>query len=235
MKILVTRPATEAVEFAGFLEVAGFEPVISPVIEIELSIPEALPHGMTHFAVTSKNGCRVMELVDPDRSHPVFAVGPKTAQSAADHGFSLAGVGGSSIESLVQVIASHQEAEMRVLYLSGEHVSGNLVKSLSSHNVFCERMVVYHSHKNQKLTDEAHQSISQNMLGGATFFSRRTAEAFLEQIERENLQKNLKNLPLVCLSQSIANVFEKTPAQKIFAAKSPDQGGMIDILLSLST
>ena len=98
-RILITRPRSQAGEFAAKLHAAGFEPVFFPVIEIKpvednIALERALSKlGCYEWIVfTSVNAVEVVfgkfsRFIDPDGLGTRFAaIGPKTADSLKSHG-----------------------------------------------------------------------------------------------------------------------------------------------------
>jgi len=99
-RILITRPRLQAEPFAAELQVAGFEPVFFPVIEIRpLEDHTALVRALSRLSCydwiifTSANGVNVVfdhlpPLLQRDDWDviKVAAIGPKTAQALVKHG-----------------------------------------------------------------------------------------------------------------------------------------------------
>jgi uroporphyrinogen III methyltransferase/synthase len=100
MKVLITRPRSQADEFAAKLRSAGFEPVFFPVIEIQpiennLALERALEklHCYEWVVFTSVNAVEVVlgSLSSPPfgrsgGSVKVAAIGPKTAEALRARG-----------------------------------------------------------------------------------------------------------------------------------------------------
>jgi uroporphyrinogen-III synthase len=108
MKVLITRPRTQAASFASALAKAGFEPVFFPVIEIRpfeenVALDRAIAKLSCYdwIVFTSVNGVDAFfaRLPSPRLRHPsplgigdggegvrVAAIGPKTAQSLEARG-----------------------------------------------------------------------------------------------------------------------------------------------------
>ena len=236
MKVLVTRPREDAAAFARLLNENGFDPVTVPLIDIAFS-EEAMPAipSMAALAITSANGVRAVARRTTNRNWPVYAVGPASTAAAKEAGFEVAGEANSSVESLAEIISASAGNYQEIIHIAGSHRAGDLVGLLERKGLKAKLLVLYQAKQQEKLPPDLLAQLQKGEISAATFFSPRTARIFLTCLEAEKATKFLENLPIICLSGSIASVFEKTPAKKVFAAKSPDQTGMIDILKSALT
>jgi uroporphyrinogen III methyltransferase / synthase len=101
MRILVTRPRSQAAEFGDALSSAGFEPVFFPVIEIQPADPVPLDAALKDIErfdwviFTSVNGVqavwdrmKALRIPRLPTSLKVAAIGPKTAAALLGHGVS---------------------------------------------------------------------------------------------------------------------------------------------------
>ncbi len=91
MRIAITRPSDDAEEFAGLLQAAGHQPLVAPVLEIELLTSFDLQlDGVAGLVATSRNGLRALSalpLPENVRRLPVHVVGGATAAFARSLGF----------------------------------------------------------------------------------------------------------------------------------------------------
>ncbi len=123
MKLLIIRPQPGADATARLARLAGIEPVISPLFEIQ---PLAwLAKNAAHYdalMLTSANAVRhagaALAALLP---LPVYAVGEATANAARAAGFRVIFAGGTDANALLVQAAVNGDA--RLLWLSGEHQS----------------------------------------------------------------------------------------------------------------
>src|SRR5262245_6835476 len=86
MRLLVTRPAADAVEIKAHLVAQGHEVLIEPLVEISFEDADPIEVvGVQALVATSRNGLRALANspdFDEALNLPVFAVGPGTAATA---------------------------------------------------------------------------------------------------------------------------------------------------------
>lgn len=89
-RVWVTRTAPGCERTAEAVRLAGFEPVVSPLLETNPAFAPAdlapVLEGVTALAFTSVNGLVFADLI-PRRDWPVFAVGDRTAEAARTRGY----------------------------------------------------------------------------------------------------------------------------------------------------
>jgi uroporphyrinogen-III synthase len=176
MKIIVTRPAEDAAQFADCLRRAGATPVLSPVMRIEYL--DADPSAdQAAFAFTSANGVRAFARRSVERSKPAFVVGEATAAEARAAGFADVRVAGGDVDALAGAIAAARPAS--VLHVAGTHRAGDLAALLTARDIPAERATLYEAHPIDAMTDEARAAFATG--AGVAFFSPRSVELFERQ------------------------------------------------------
>ena len=114
MRLLVTRPEPDGSRQAEKLRAMGHEPVLAPLLTIEILPGVALDlKGAQAIIVTSRNVLRAVaarpELIEA-RNLPLYAVGDATADVAAELGFRQIVVGAGTGEQLADLIARSPES-----------------------------------------------------------------------------------------------------------------------------
>jgi uroporphyrinogen-III synthase len=219
-RLIVTRPQPDADAFAALARAEGFEPVVAPVLRV---IPRAaeLPSGVGALAFTSANGVRAY---GGPRTFVVFAVGDATAEAARAAGFSRVVTAEGSGRDLSSRIA---EARRRGSYtgtlahLSGAETSFDLVAALQAEGAPAVRVVAYDAEQTENLAPDAIRALAE---GGSwvALFSPRSAQVFLDLVEKEGMTDRLASAAAVCLSAEIWRAAEAGPwrAHAIAAERS---------------
>lgn len=126
-RVLVTRPAHQAVDLMAALAARGAEPLACPLLAIE-PVPVAVPDlaGFDWVVITSANGVdalhRALETMDrwPDSTR-LAVVGPGTAQRAQDLGWPvILQASPATGENLAAQMRSLDLATRRVLRVRGD-------------------------------------------------------------------------------------------------------------------
>ena len=194
MRLLVTRPALDAVGLADILAAQGHDVLISPMIEIELNavaLPKADGHG--GLALTSANGVRALmahlaQLPQRQRDHemaqwharPAFAIGPQTALALQAAGFGDIHQADGALAALVALIAARYEEDLPLLHIAGRDRAGDLVSGLGEKDIACHRAVLYRAEAATDFTPAAAAALgdAQEPVEGVVIYSQRSADIF---------------------------------------------------------
>ncbi|WP_165793563.1 uroporphyrinogen-III synthase [Hyphococcus luteus] len=205
-RVIVTRPEPDAGAFAGLCRAHGFEPIVSPVmaIEIEKTTPDL--SGAGALAFTSANGVRAFAANSGARDLPVFAVGQATAEAAKAAGFADIHVAGGDVDSLAEHIASEKEsAGTGVLHIAGEARAGDLVALLEKSGIPARRQTLYRAVPAEALDNAALAALNDEKADlWVSLFSPRTARLFVTLAERAGLAPALGRARAACLSEAVA-------------------------------
>src|SRR5260221_7568565 len=88
MRVLVTRPLSDASDTAARLAALGHEPLIGPLLAIEFLDGEDVSlDGIQAMLATSSNGVRALSRRTRRRDLDIFAVGHQTAATASEAGY----------------------------------------------------------------------------------------------------------------------------------------------------
>ncbi len=209
-RVIVTRPEPDAAAFADLCRAHGLDPVLSPVMTIEIeSAPVDLSGDLADagtLAFTSANGVRAFAAKATMRDLPVFAVGAVTAEAAKAAGFENVQAAGGDVDSLAAHIASEKElAGKGVLHIAGENRAGDLVALLEKHGIPARRRTLYRAVPAEALTEAATAALKDEKADlWVGLFSPRTARLFVALAERAGLAAALGRTRAACLSEAVA-------------------------------
>jgi uroporphyrinogen III methyltransferase/synthase len=156
-RVLVTRPAEQAADWAAELRAAGAEPVCVPMIETRALAPEAIalpdPASLDAIVLTSANAARHLgELllargVEPGRvGARVLCVGDATAAAARRAGFAAPETPATRADAaalLAAIRATLPPAGLRFLVPHGSLARETLVEGLREAGAHVDAPVVY--------------------------------------------------------------------------------------------
>ena len=143
-RVWITRAQPEADATAERVRALGLEPVVEPVLEVEMVGGAPDLHGVGALAFTSRNGVRAFAALTSERGLPVFTVGDATAEAAREAGFDDVASASGDLAALAGLIASRRDVlKGLVLYAAPEEPAGDLVGALASRGVEARSQVVY--------------------------------------------------------------------------------------------
>ncbi|MFC2951436.1 uroporphyrinogen-III synthase [Marinicaulis aureus] len=229
--VLITRAEPDASEFAAECRLRGLDPVISPVMRIEIEKTEPDLSDVGALAFTSVNGVRAFAANSPERSLPVFAVGPVTAAAATAAGFQQIGVAGGDVHTLTNHIAAESALLGKaILHIAGADRAGDLVAMLGERSVAARRQTLYHAKAEDMLSAEAVAALKGEPGLWVTLFSPRTATLFLALAEKAGLTSQLAQARALCLSAAVAQAASAVIWGETVVASDLTAQGMLETI-----
>jgi len=232
VRMLVTRPEPDASETAGKLSALGIEPVVEPLLHYELlqtSLPD--PAGFAALILTSSNALRALNdrgAVDACRHVKTYAVGDRTAEAARALGFADVTSAHGNLDDLVELVAA-QGAKGPVFYPASRERAGNLGKALARHGIMVITTEIYGMSPSSALSPGTRAVIEAGALDAAMFFSRRTAEAFVD-VTTDLAGRGA--LSMLCISEAVAAPLLKSHFGRVSLADYPSEEAMLGLALS---
>ncbi len=232
MRLLVTRPAEDAVALAEHLRGLGIEPVVAPLFTIEQVAGATLDlSDVQAILFTSANGVRAFARATEDREHLVFAVGAATAEAARKAGFARIEIAGGDVGDLARLITTRLDpAGGALLQASGREVAGDLKGALEGAGFTLRREVLYRAEVASHLPPEAAREMSVRTLDGVLLFSPRTGATFVRLALAAGHEAALAELYAYCLSQAVGNEIADVRWRDVRVARRPDQQSLLDLL-----
>lgn len=232
MRILITRPRTDAGLLADKLTALGHEILIEPMLEIRFA-PDAKVDlaGVQAVLFTSANGVRAFAAAETRRDVPAFAVGDATAETARRAGFAQVESAGGDVEDLVRLVRDRlQPADGALLHAAASAVAGDLGGQLSAAGFDVHRSVLYAAEPIETLSPAAAAALAEGQIDLVVFFSGRTAETFARVVEKAGLVSALSKTVALGLSTAAVEPIRSLPWAKVEAARRPEE---LDILQAI--
>jgi len=231
MHFLLTRPQQDNSKLRQALVALGHRVDCAPVITI--SYYDRKPIDITQFQAilfTSANGVRAFGLNSPARNIPCFAVGPATAQQAADSGFQTIFTAGGNVDRLADLVKERLDpATGPLLHISGRDIAGDLAALLGQAGFSLSREQLYQAEKTSRLNRETLDLMTAGSISHIPFYSPRSAGIFADLICAAARESCLKKITAVCLSPAVANMVKSLPWREILTAKYPDQTSLFQM------
>lgn len=206
MRVLITRAAPDAEQFAALCRDQGLTPIISPVMEIDIQSRAVDLSDIDALAFTSANGVRAFVPNSDRRDLLVFAVGPVTGKVAREAGFQHVREAGGDVHRLRDHIVSERTSfSQTLLHVAGKDRAGDLVQLLKHENISARRETLYAANAVSTLSEDVIAQLRADPpVEWATFFSPRTAALFLELAAKAGVLEELKKMRAACLSDAVA-------------------------------
>ncbi len=234
-RVLITRAEPDASEFADACRAHGLDPIVSPVMRIEIEKTGLDLSDVGALAFTSANGVRAFVANSPERSLPVFAVGPVTGEAAKAAAFENVSMAGGDVEALVGHIASESALDGKaILHVAGADRAGDLVAALTARGIAARRQTLYRAEAAGALSRAAEAALGAESGLWVTFFSPRTVRLFLTLAEKAGLSSRLPDLRAACLSAAVADAASAASWGEIVVASDRTAESMLETIIDES-
>lgn len=231
MRVLVTRPREDAAALLAALERRGHETLLEPLFTIVPRDRIDWPAGheaAQALLVTSANGARAFARLDARRGLPVFAVGDASAAAARDLGFTRVSSAAGNVDDLAALVKDRLDpAEGPLLHPAAGKLAGDLQGRLAAAGFTVLRAVLYDARHAEALSEACTRALNEGLIDVATFFSPRTAAAFVSLVEAANLSQACRNVTALCLSEAVAAQISGLSWRQVAVAARPEQDALL--------
>ena len=232
MRVLLIRPRAESRRLARFLSQRGIAAIVAPVLEI-VAIPNRQTEDVPHQAIllTSGNAARAVPEWNPDRGIPIYCVGCATAGRMRHLGYRNVHAAGGNARDLARLVAGCRQPDAgQLLHLSGDHVTGELAESLAGQGFVVVRRLVYRAEAVTHLDGTARQHIAERRVDGVLLFSPRSAQLFLDLLQRASLADRAAAMTAYCLSDAVARTAARFAWRRVAIAPQSTGCGLLSLL-----
>ncbi|MGH1397608.1 MAG: uroporphyrinogen-III synthase [Alphaproteobacteria bacterium] len=232
LRVLVTRPKDEAKDYANELQAQGFESLLAPMLDI-VSIPFEIPSDFDALIFTSAQGVRVYVDGGGAVIGRVFCVGKYTARAACDAGFDdVVDVRGTGADIVDFIVSDAAFAGLKFLHIGGRHVAFPIAEALCQVGLSCVHVPVYEARTVDEIPANIVCAIRESKVDVVTFFSKRTAENFLDLIGKNGLSSHLDTIKCLSISDAVIECVRlyKYEWSGLYVSLKPDRAGMLEQL-----
>ena len=233
VKILLTRPEKDSLNFSEYLDKNIFEYYLAPLIKIikcEYDLDEKVDYDFLLF--TSKNGLRNFQKIEHKKK--IFVIGDGTFNLAKKIGYAnVTNIKGDSNDLKIKMKPFLQK-NIRILHPTSKLQNADLENFFKNEGCYYKQISCYESIMiNQKA--EVFENFFKSCKDGLiTLFSRRTAISFKNEISKLGYLKNAQSKKILVLSKVIAEEIKDISPGKVFISKKPNEEGMIDLIEKIS-
>ncbi len=221
--VLITRPKEQAEEFAVALEARGLRYFIEPVLDI-IPTDNAPPslRDVSGIIFTSVNAVRY-GTNEAQKRIPVYTVGKRTAIEAEKKGYKDIRMVAPTVDLLQKKL---KNTSGTFLYVRGKNVRTDLKKTALP----CEEWIVYEARKRPCFSDAFLKKIKEERVDAVTFFSARTAEAFIALCKQENLTESFASTKALCLSKAVQTCACRLRWGSVHLSEMPDAFSLLALI-----
>ena len=218
MHILLTRPIEDCKDLIIKFKNLGHVVSHMPVIKIEkLNYEIKKVSEFKAIIFTSANAIKYFDTKLIDKKILIFCVGEATERKVRSCGFQNIVSAEGNVNNLKELIIQNFEPSSgKMLYFSGETISNELDKDLSSHGYTVERIITYSAQFIENLDENFIESLRKNIPDIVYIYSANSAASFLRLIKNYDIGNLWMNTNLMCISEKTSSVLNEIKWKKIF-------------------
>jgi len=236
MKALVTRPRDAAAAVAAALTARGIEPLLAPLLRIEMEpggaarLGGALA-GVQALLFTSANGVRAFAKASRRFELPAYCVGEASAAAARIAGFRTVASADGDVGDLAALAAARlAPGNGALLHVAAASVAGDLAGALEAKGFATRRVVLYRAAETGSLAGEVADALCRDEVALALFFSPRTAELFVRLARAAGLTEHCGLMTAICLSANVAASLTGVTWRQVAIARRPTLDALLAAL-----
>ena len=232
MRVLVTRPAEDAIETAALLRERGHEPIIAPLLGVNYHDGPPLDlDGVQALLATSANGVRAFARRTARRDLAIFAVGSQTTETARAAGFVDVRNADGNSENLANAVRGWASPGGGVLlHAAGAEAEGRLADILIAAGYRVRTEVLYDVPAVSELPGAARAALTNDALDAVLLLSARSAQVFAACVAKAELASACRRLTAACISEAAAKPLAGLVFKDIRIAARPNQTSLLDCL-----
>jgi uroporphyrinogen-III synthase len=218
MHILFTRPLEDCHEMILKFQSLGHETSHLPLINIEGLKYESLNYSeFKGIVFTSSNAIKFLDIKNIDKKIACFCVGNATEKKARTNGFQNVFAAEGNVDNLKELILQNfNSSQGKLLYVSGEIISSDLDKQLTSEGYSIQRVINYRANPIEKYDEDFIEKLKLKMPEITYIYSQNSAINFLKVIKNYQLETLWMNTNLMCISEKTSSILNEIKWKKIF-------------------
>ena len=218
MHILFTRPLEDCHEMILKFQSLGHEISHLPLINIE-GLKYEVPNYSEFKGIifTSSNAIKFLDIKNIDKKLKCFCVGDATEKKARSVGFQNVFAAEGNVNNLKELILQNfKPSEGKLIYISGEIISSDLDKELTSSGYTIERLINYRANAIEKYDEGFIEKLKLKMPEITYIYSQNSAINFLKVIKNYQLETLWMNTNLMCIGEKTSSILNEIKWKKIF-------------------
>lgn len=236
MRIIVTRPQSDATTLQQRLEALGHDVVLEPLLKLSFDKAEPIELADAQALIaTSRNGLRALEhqrVVEAALALPIFAVGPGTAGAAQKLGFETIMAGkGTGRDLLTEIMGVLDPHAGHIVHLAGDTLAFDLAGEAAQHGFRVVSPVVYRMRAAERFSAPAGYDIVSGEAEAVMLLSPRTADVWVSLVTSQGLAEQAKRMLHLCLSPTIARRLAPLGAIRIETAAAPNLEEILALII----
>ena len=212
MKLILTRPLDDSRKILDLPRDKGYEPIINPLLEILYLKNNPNIDQFTSLLFTSRHAIRSLKKKNNLflSNKKIYVCGKSTYQEASELGVNNEYILFEDSTDLINKLPKIKDIKREnILYLRGQHISSNIIESLKCKSIYLEEEIIYEAIKKDSFNQDVINAFAKDTQLAVLIYSERTAQIFIDTLEKYELGNKTSIILAYCLSKNIAQVLKR--------------------------
>lgn len=232
--VLITRAQKQGEAFAADVRALGYKSLCAPMFTIVPHEWSAFDAGLDALVATSANA-----FLEPSQRYaslqglPLYVVGAQTKAAALAVGFRDVVAVENNVNDLLETLSDKAFKLANIGYFRGADISVDIRAALGVQSINVQERICYTAQGVEEISADIISGLGDGRIQAITFFSKRTAEIFFNLIAGRTGVAGLSDIKYLCIGEEVlecVRVLSNAPAECVFAARTPNKQGMIDLI-----
>jgi len=224
MKFVLTRPIEDSKRIKQSLENQGYKVIVNPLLEIKYKTNIFNPDEYEVLIFTSRHSIRYLEEKNIFLKNKIIcACGKSTFLEAKKFGTENTYILHSNVSELEENFANiNGIKEKKVLYLRGREITSNITSIFRDNGINIDEEIVYEANAINEFNNELINELDGGQNLAFLFYSIRTAQVYLQSMEKYNLSNKTSIIIAYCISKNVADFLTKFGIETKYARDTSD-------------
>jgi len=224
MKFVLTRPIEDSKRIKQSLESQGYRVIVNPLLEIKYKTNIFNPDEYEVLIFTSRHSIRYLEEKNIFLNNKIIcACGKSTFLEAKKFGTENTYILYSNVSELEENFANiNGIKEKKVLYLRGREITSDITSIFRDNGINIDDEIVYEANAINEFNNELINELDGGQNLAFLFYSIRTAQVYLQSMEKYNLSNKTSIIIAYCISKNVADFLTKFGIETKYARDTSD-------------
>ena len=224
MKFVLTRPIEDSKRIKQSLENQGYKVIVNPLLEIKYKPNIFNPDEYEVLIFTSRHSIRYLEEKNIFLKNKIIcACGKSTFLEAKKFGTENTYILYSNVSELEENFANiNGIKEKKVLYLRGREITSDITSIFRDNGINIDDEIVYEANAINEFNNELINELDGGQNLAFLFYSIRTAQVYLQSMEKYNLSNKTSIIIAYCISKNVADFLTKFGIETKYARDTSD-------------
>ena len=211
MKFVLTRPIEDSKRIKQSLENQGYEVIVNPLLEIKYKTNIFNPDKYEVLIFTSRHSIRYLEEKNIFLKNKIIcACGKSTLLEAKKFGTENTYILYSNVAELEENFVNISGIkEKKVLYLRGREITSDIASIFKDNGINIDDKIVYEANEINEFNNEFINELGRSQHLAILFYSIRTAQVYLQSMDKYNLSNKTSIIIAYCISKNVADFLTK--------------------------